>query len=62
MFGYAGAPAFAADAGLSGDDLAVASAAAHLIEIIIGDGRADRVGADLDEAALVRVLRALGAT
>jgi transposase len=39
-----------------------ASAAAHLIEIVIGDGRAVRVGADVDEAALVRVLRALGAT
>ena len=39
-----------------------ASATARLIDIIIGDGRSVRVGPDVDEAALVRVLRALGAT
>ena len=54
-------PAVITDQRLPGGGPA-ASAAAHLIEIIIGDGRAVRVGADVDEAALVRVLRALGAT
>ena len=36
-----------------------APAAAHTIEIILANGRAVRVGADVDTAALVRIVAAL---